>query len=152
VSDTVAQVGPTSYEESLQRLVDADVLILVESAIEPGIYLPSKFVDYLWARKPIVAVTGGQSTVTDTIGFDYPFRASPSSVPEITGALDRAFESLNTCRSDAIETLASLHPQFSPQTVANDLLEALAEMCGPDSAESSNRRYHWTTKAHLIAR
>jgi hypothetical protein len=134
-------------------MVDADVLILVESDIGPGIYLPSKFVDYLWARKPIVAVTGGQSTVTDAIGFDYPFRACPSSVPEITGALDRAFESLDSgCRSDAIQKLASLRPQFSTQTVANDLLEALAENVRTRSAESSNHRHHWATKTHLIAR
>ena len=48
---------PIAYEESLRQMCSADALLIVDAPFEHNVFFPSKLVDYLWARRPILALT-----------------------------------------------------------------------------------------------
>jgi glycosyltransferase involved in cell wall biosynthesis len=67
--DSVVQVfGPVGYRECMRKLMDADVLLLVdwdgEDEISRGV-VPAKVFDYMGARRPILVITGrGESDLS----------------------------------------------------------------------------------------
>lgn len=62
---SVKWTGRVSYEESLRYIASANVCVLVDCALLEGVYLPSKLVDYLSARKPVLALSPAVGTVND---------------------------------------------------------------------------------------
>lgn len=66
--DHLVSVEPARpYGEMPHVLAAADVLVLIEAPVEEGIFLPSKFVDYLQAGRPILAVSPVDGTVADLL-------------------------------------------------------------------------------------
>ena len=125
VLDTVEQLGPCDYEESLRQMHDADVLISVESTdSDSSMYLPSKIVDYLWFDRPILACTQRHGTVSELFGEDYPLRVDPREPEEIAVALAEVW-----CRRDSLEaapwrnTMRKLRVAFEPKRITRELLE-----------------------------
>ena len=59
------QVG---YLESLRRMQQADILLLIEAEMEEGIFLPSKFCDYIASGKPTLMYSPINGTVSDIVG------------------------------------------------------------------------------------
>jgi len=57
VAEHVRFVSPVPYLESLAVMKAADVLLLVDPPVKKNVILPSKLIDYLGARKPILAIT-----------------------------------------------------------------------------------------------
>ncbi|HYG73853.1 MAG TPA: hypothetical protein VEK08_02380 [Planctomycetota bacterium] len=57
VAGNVQLFSPVSYLESLAVMKAADVLLLIDSPVRRSVFLPSKLVDYLGARKPILGLT-----------------------------------------------------------------------------------------------
>ncbi|RJR32893.1 MAG: hypothetical protein C4567_17755 [Deltaproteobacteria bacterium] len=54
----VACLGPVPFEESLKEAAAADVLLVIDAASDgPSLFLPSKLVDYIPFRKPILGLT-----------------------------------------------------------------------------------------------
>lgn len=49
--------APISYLESLKRMGEADMLLLIDALAEKNVFLPSKTVDYLMMDKPILGLT-----------------------------------------------------------------------------------------------
>jgi len=45
------------YEDSLRAMRSASALLIVDAPFEQNVFFPSKLVDYLWARRPILALT-----------------------------------------------------------------------------------------------
>jgi glycosyltransferase involved in cell wall biosynthesis len=66
--DAVELVSPVPYRESLQYIVDADVLLLVDAKSEgASVFLPSKLVEYLGSGNPILGLTPSQGTSAQVI-------------------------------------------------------------------------------------
>ena len=61
----VSCTGRLSYVESLQRMASASVCLLVEGNMPEGIYLPSKFADYIKSGKPVIALSPPTGTIAD---------------------------------------------------------------------------------------
>jgi glycosyltransferase involved in cell wall biosynthesis len=59
--------GPLSYMETLDYCEKSDVLLVIEASYEEGIYLPSKFVDYVQTGRPILAVSPQEGTLNDIL-------------------------------------------------------------------------------------
>ncbi|HYF50406.1 MAG TPA: hypothetical protein VEJ63_13435, partial [Planctomycetota bacterium] len=57
VAQHVKHFTPVPYLESLNVMAAADVLLTVEAPLKKSIFFPSKLVDYLGARKPMLAIT-----------------------------------------------------------------------------------------------
>jgi hypothetical protein len=57
ITSYVKHFSPVPYFESLSVMRAADVLLTVEAPLKKSIFFPSKLVDYLGARKPMLAIT-----------------------------------------------------------------------------------------------
>jgi len=68
----VAFETPVPYEESLTRLASADALLLMEARLREGIFLPSKFCDYVASGKPLLLFCPEPGTVADLVGAGHP--------------------------------------------------------------------------------
>ncbi len=83
--------GFVPYLQTLSMMAQSDALLLVDAPLQSAsesVFLPSKLIDYLGARKPVIAVTpssGATARVTREIGG----RVCPLEEPE---ALDRELE------------------------------------------------------------
>jgi glycosyltransferase involved in cell wall biosynthesis len=58
-------VGTLPYGECLHRMAASHVLVLIEAPVREGIFLPSKFVDYVQIGRPILAVSPREGTIAD---------------------------------------------------------------------------------------
>lgn len=62
----VIEIRPwCDYEEALQVMKQATVLLVIEGPMEEGIYLPAKFSDYVQCRRPILALSPRVGTLYD---------------------------------------------------------------------------------------
>ena len=112
------QHGPCDYQTSLKWMAEADALLLVENFdAKVGIYLPSKFVDYIWAGKPIVALSPAGGTVADYLGATYCLRADPWDADQIKLVLERLIGQPDHVKS-ALDATTSLRHEFKPQSIA----------------------------------
>jgi glycosyltransferase involved in cell wall biosynthesis len=59
--------GPLTYKDTLYYCAESEVLLVIEAPYEDGIYLPSKFVDYVQTGRPILAVSPINGTLHDII-------------------------------------------------------------------------------------
>ena len=77
---------PVAYEESLRRMCTADALLILDAPFEQNVFFPSKLVEYLWARRPILALTP-PGTSADIVSASGGIVASPKSVETIAAGL-----------------------------------------------------------------
>lgn len=74
------------YEESLRQMRSADALLIIDAPFEKNVFFPSKLVDYLWARRPILALTP-PGTSADIVAAAGGLVASPESPETIAAGL-----------------------------------------------------------------
>jgi glycosyltransferase involved in cell wall biosynthesis len=60
-------IGKVSQEEAFQILSDSSVQLIIEACCDKGIFLPSKFIDYIQNQQPILAVSPKTGTLNDFI-------------------------------------------------------------------------------------
>ena len=58
------QVG---YFESIKKISDADILLVIDAPLKNSVFFPSKLADYIGAKKPIMAITPRDSTTTQIL-------------------------------------------------------------------------------------
>jgi glycosyltransferase involved in cell wall biosynthesis len=110
--------GPLSYMETLDHCEKSDVLLVIEAPYEEGIYLPSKFVDYVQTDRPILAVSPKNGTLHDIIdGYGGGIAVDCRSMRAITGALNELYLHWEQCSLDDVYSSGRLHHLFSPNTV-----------------------------------
>ena len=65
--DYVGCAGSYPYMEAVTRLLDYDVLVLLEARLQRGIFFASKFTDYAQSTRPILAVSPKEGFAHDMI-------------------------------------------------------------------------------------
>jgi glycosyltransferase involved in cell wall biosynthesis len=95
----VTHVPNVSYVESLEKMYDADILILIEADIKENLFVPSKLSDYIGAGTPIVGITppGGAEEVLRRLGS---WQARPGDVEGIARALTGALQYVTNRSTD----------------------------------------------------
>jgi hypothetical protein len=131
LSDVVRCVGQVSYEESLKHIGSATVCVLVEGAMAEGIYLPSKLVDYIAARKPVLALSPSVGTVADMLPEKGLSRVDPDDAEGVASALGALYGLFRrgTLREHMVSD--ALAHQFRPDCVARQFISAVCARC-PD--------------------
>ena len=71
-----------SYEESLRLMCAADALLIIDAPFEHNVFFPSKLVEYLWARRPILALTppGPSADIVTASGGMVASPATPETI------------------------------------------------------------------------
>lgn len=73
--------GPVSYPVSLELMVSADYLLVIDASFERSPFFPSKIVDYLGSKRPIIGITPLDSC-TARILLDLGHHVVPPNEPE----------------------------------------------------------------------
>jgi hypothetical protein len=87
----VTHVPQMEYVPSLEKLYDADVLVLIEADVKQNLFLASKLLDYIGAGPPIVGIVPAGAT-EDMLRSVKPWLAHPRDVPAIVTALEAAID------------------------------------------------------------
>lgn len=84
----VIERGSVGYLQSLHEMRASDLLVLVDAPAERNVFVASKLVDYLGARRPIVAITppGAAADLVRAIGG---WVADPRDADAVADALTR---------------------------------------------------------------
>jgi glycosyltransferase involved in cell wall biosynthesis len=128
VADVVSCTGRVSYEESLRRMTQAAVCLLVEGNMPEGIYLPSKFPDYIQNGKPVIALSPAVGTIADLV----PTRGVnvvPVNSPDlIQREINRHYELYAAGELESYRPTAELQGQYAPAAIGARLRELFTEL------------------------
>lgn len=134
--------GPVSYRESLQLMLEADVLLLVMSEREAvsetseTVMIPAKTYEYLAARKTVLALAP-EGAVADMI------RETGAGLvvgPADEEAIERAVHDLyERWRAGALGVPAYDISRFERKTLTAELAEVLHAVCKEPTVVSSSR-------------
>jgi hypothetical protein len=85
----VTHVSNVSYIESLEKMYDSDILLLIEADVTQNLFVPSKLSDYMGARRPIVGIAphGGSWDVMEKLQC---WHVSPADIEGISRAIQSA--------------------------------------------------------------
>ena len=88
---TINNVPNVTYIESLEKMYDADILLLIEADVRQNLFLPSKLSDYMGANTPIVGIApaGGSEDALKGLGC---WHARPADIVGISQAIEGAVD------------------------------------------------------------
>ena len=67
LEEVISLKGKKTYEETQEIVAASSVLVVIEAATDEGIYLPSKFVDYVQTGRPVLAISPPVGTLNDVL-------------------------------------------------------------------------------------
>ena len=121
-------VGLVSYERSLEYIKSASVCILVEKTMNEGIFFPAKFVDYIAARKPVLALSPSVGVIDDMMPARGLVRVDADDHDAVAKALGDFYKHYKDGSLDDVSPSEEFVTQFEPQTVAKQFLEAVTKI------------------------
>jgi len=113
---SIVHVPQLNYAESLARMYDADILLLIDADVQRNLFLPSKLSDYLGANTPIVGLVppGASEDALAQLGCWY---SRPNDVAALSAALEGAVDHVRE-RPTAAWCDESARQAFSAHRVA----------------------------------
>lgn len=134
----VRDLGSKNYMETGAILKSSTALVLLEAECDTGIFMPSKFVDYLQAGRPILAISPARGCIAENMKhFPIGEFADVRSVEAIAGALQRMADKFREGRlSDYDFRTASEFFATKPIAGTEELIAQLVE---PAATEDKSR-------------
>jgi hypothetical protein len=116
---------PVSYLDSLRLMRESDILLVLDASAEQSVFLPSKLVDYIGARRTIVALTppGPAARLVARYGGGVADPADPSASAEVLG---RAVEAAGSRRDTDVGDPAVV-ASYAQSVVAAAFADLVAE-------------------------
>jgi len=133
LNGNVSCTGRVSYVESLQAIASATVCLLVEGNMPEGIYLPSKFADYIQARKPVIALSPSTGTIADLRSSRGITQVSHDDLHAIETALARHYDAFTSGQIAALEPCDELMSQYDGTRIGQQLRDLCADLAARSS-------------------
>jgi glycosyltransferase involved in cell wall biosynthesis len=128
LADVVSCTGRVSYEESLRRMAQAAVCLLVEGDMPEGIYLPSKFADYIQNGKPVIALSPAVGTIADLVPTRGVSVVPVNDPDSIQREISRHYELHTAGALESCRPTAELQSHYASATIGARLRELCAEL------------------------
>jgi glycosyltransferase involved in cell wall biosynthesis len=123
LNDIVSCTGRVSYAESLKWMRRATVCLLVEGEMPEGIFLPSKFPDYIQSDRPVIALSPRNGTIADLAQFSGVTRVSVHETEEIESAISKHYKGFETGLLESLKPSRELKERYDGITVGKQLRE-----------------------------
>lgn len=117
LQDMVSMSAHASFEETWQVISRSHVLLLIESVMEEGIFMPSKLADYLSSGRTILALSPSNGTVADFLSQGGGIRVDPDSPDQVERALRDLYGRWRTNRMGDLTPAPSVLKRISPASV-----------------------------------
>lgn len=138
LDDVVRFTGRRSYLETLAAAAGADALLLIDAPAANSVFLPSKLVDYLMFRKPILGLTPENGASAHLLrGAGCPVVA-PDDVPAIANLLRDTVQRWRSGELRVAPEFADIAARYDARTVSGRFAELL-DHC----ADAGQRRRWW---------
>lgn len=128
VEDLVRIESSRPYTEMPAVLASADVLVIVEAPVEEGIFLPSKFVDYVRTGRPILALSPQVGTLADILKQGGGIAVDGQQPEAVAGALQTMYQCWLNGTLDERFGSEQLFPSYSSETVIGQYREIIARI------------------------
>jgi glycosyltransferase involved in cell wall biosynthesis len=114
LQDVVDMGSRVSFDETWQLISRSHVLLLIESVMEEGIFMPSKLADYLSSGRIILALSPSNGTVADYLAQGGGIRVDPDSPDQVEQALSDLYSRWQANRLDELRPAPPLLRRISP--------------------------------------
>jgi len=118
LAGVVSTAPQRGFSEVWPLLCQADVLLLIESPMAEGVFMPSKLADYLSAGRPILALSPPVGTVADFLSQGGGLRVDPDDATQIAQALQQLYALWQSHRLEDLAPAPSLIDRVSPACLA----------------------------------
>lgn len=116
----VRSLAALPYRATLQLLADEAVLVIIEARMKEGIYLPSKFVDYVSVRRPILAVSPAVGTIADFLQkFGGGVATDVTSPDDVARGINLLYNSWEKNTLDDEYLSNKLYEEFMDENIIN---------------------------------
>ncbi len=126
--EQVVHVGQISYEESLRCISQASVCVLLEAKMDEGMFLPSKLVDYISVRKPILALSPRIGVAADMAAVGELLRVDPDDASAIQAAIAGLYADFRRGTLHCRAPREAFSKQFGPLAVAGQFMRAVGPL------------------------
>ncbi|PWK15679.1 glycosyltransferase [Tumebacillus permanentifrigoris] len=121
---TVQRIGQVPYRQSLELMAQTDVLLLVDAPSDVNLFLSSKLIDYLGARRPVLGITSTKGTAGRLLQ-EYGWQVHhPDNIASIADALELYLSQLEQQQAHANAIPVD---RFSSEHVVGQLAELCVE-------------------------
>ena len=134
LADVVEAVGIVSYEQSLRYVSEAAVCLLVEADLSEGIFLPSKLIDYLAAKKPVLALSPRVGVIADFATHGGITRVDSSDEQGIHDGIGKLYSEFIKGSLQLRITDETFVKQFAPELIAAKFVSLIDHLDGTITA------------------
>jgi hypothetical protein len=106
----------------------AAVCLLVEGNMPEGIFLPSKFADYIQSRKPVIALSPATGTIADLLPANGVTQVQVDSPSAIEAAIVRYYEAFASGQIASLQPDETLVQQYDGARIGRVLRNLCAEL------------------------
>lgn len=120
LANYVGCAGSFPYLEAVTRLLDYDVLVLLEARLQRGIFFASKFTDYAQSTRPILAVSPKEGFAHDMITqYGGGVCVDNEDYRDIKRGLLELYKAWEADTLDSTYSTSRLYAEFSTQKVVD---------------------------------
>jgi glycosyltransferase involved in cell wall biosynthesis len=124
LASVVSFMGRQPFAESTRAAMEADVLVVIDAPAAESLFLPSKLIEYLPLRKPILGLTPSRGPSADLIrALGYPVVD-----PDDEGAIERALENLLDAKRSGLLGPSADHDAVAAEYDVRRTTAAFAEI------------------------
>ena len=130
VSDIIHLLGRKPYNEALNYICAADILLLIEAPMKEGIFLPSKVADILGYHKPIFSISPQDGVMKDLITqYGGGIVVDCLSLSSIESGLEQLFDDWLNNKLDTVQyNTQNLYNQFTEKNVYLEVQRTIDEI------------------------
>ena len=122
----VTLVPRVPHAESLAFLARSHVLVIIQPDTE--LQVPGKLFEYLYLRKPVLALTGEGATADIVRRYELGVVADPADVDSIAASLEQAYREFKAGRVPGVGRVDSALRVFHGRVLARQLADAFEEV------------------------
>ena len=120
LSEYVGCAGSYPYMEAVTRLLDYDVLVLLEACLQRGIFFASKFTDYAQSTRPILAVSPKEGFAHDMLTqYGGGVFVDNEDYKDIKRGLLELYKAWDSDKLSEVYDTEALYNEFSAQKVVD---------------------------------
>jgi glycosyltransferase involved in cell wall biosynthesis len=118
LNEKVLFTPPIPYLDSLQEMENSDVLLIVESKYDRGLFLPSKLIDYLGSNRPLLGIVNPNSTSAKIINDAGGIVADINNVEDIYRSIVELIHAKKQNRMEKYYPNDIIRRQFESKRIA----------------------------------